>query len=81
VAVDVYNQIIKAGKVTRGSIGITFLNENDSLLRVYGAKEGGVVVNEVQPGGPSEKAGLKPEDIIVAIDGSPFIAAKSSLVS
>jgi serine protease Do len=54
--------------MVRGSNGITFLNENDSLLRVYGAKDGGVVVNEVQPGGPADKAGLKPEDIIVAID-------------
>src|SRR5579885_53422 len=72
VAVDVYNQIIKNGKVVRGSIGITFLNENDALLRVYGAKDGGVVVNEVQPGGPSERAGIKPEDIIVAIDGKPI---------
>lgn len=72
VAVEVYNQIIKTGKVTRGSIGITFLNENDALLRVYGAKDGGVVVNEVQPGGPSAKAGIKPEDIIVAIDGRPI---------
>jgi serine protease Do len=71
VVVDTYNQIIKNGKVVRGSIGITFLNENDALLRVYGAKNGGVVVNEVQPGGPAEKAGLKAEDTIVAINGKP----------
>ncbi|MBI3693749.1 MAG: Do family serine endopeptidase [Acidobacteria bacterium] len=72
VAVEVYNQVIKAGKVTRGSIGITFLPENDALLRVYGAKEGGVVVQDVEPGGPSAKAGIKQEDTIVAIDGKPI---------
>jgi serine protease Do len=71
VAAEVYNQVIKTGKVTRGSIGITFLNENDALLRVYGAKEGGVVVQEVQPGGPAERAGIKAEDTIVAIDSKP----------
>ncbi|HYM12482.1 MAG TPA: Do family serine endopeptidase [Bryobacterales bacterium] len=71
VVVDTYNQIIKNGKVVRGSIGISFLNENDALLRVYGAKNGGVVVNEVQPGGPAEKAGVKAEDTIVAINSKP----------
>ncbi|MBI3667593.1 MAG: Do family serine endopeptidase [Acidobacteria bacterium] len=71
VAVGVYNQLIKEGKVVRGSIGISFRDQNESLLRVYGAKEGGVLVNEVQPGGPAEKAGVKPEDLIVALDGKP----------
>ncbi len=71
VAVDVYNHIIKTGKVTRGSIGITF-NENDVISRAYGAKEGGVVVGEVQPGGPAGKAGIKEDDIIIAIDGKPI---------
>jgi len=68
----VYNQIIKGGKVTRGSIGITFLEANEAALRVYGAKSGGVLVNEVQPKGPAEKAGVKPEDVIVAINAKPI---------
>ncbi len=72
VAAEVYNQVIKSGKVVRGSIGVSFRNENDALLRVYGAKDGGVVVEEVQPGGPSERAGLKTEDVIVGIDGKPI---------
>jgi len=73
VAINVFNQIIKGGKVIRGSIGIGFSeptdNSRDAALRVYGAKEGGVIVNEVEPGGPAEKGGLKPEDVIIAIDG------------
>jgi serine protease Do len=69
-AVNVYNQIIKTGKVTRGSIGIEFRSDSRELLRAYGAEQG-VFVQRVAPGGPAEKAGLKAEDIIVAINGKP----------
>jgi serine protease Do len=73
-AVRVYNQIIKTGKVVRGSIGVQFTpsdtqNARD-LLRAYGATEG-VFVQAVAPGGPAEKAGMKAGDIITAINGKP----------
>lgn len=68
-AVKVYNQIIRGGKVTRGSIGVRFPREDQpELLKSFGVKQG-VPVLEVTPGGPSAKAGLKAEDIIVAMDG------------
>jgi serine protease Do len=67
-AARVYNQIIKTGKVTRGSIGIEFRSDSRDLLRAYGATEG-VFVQRVAPGGPADKAGVRAEDIIVAIDG------------
>jgi serine protease Do len=38
---------------------------------MYGFK-GGVLVQAVAPGGPSDKAGLKPRDIIISIDGRPI---------
>ena len=70
-AVKVYNQIIRTGHVTRGSIGITFQKqENPNVYKALGLK-GGVLVDQVEPGGPSEKAGVKPEDVIVAINGKP----------
>ena len=71
-AVKVYNGIIREGKMTRGSIGISLPQESPqttSLLDVYGGVKQGVVVQEVTPGGPAEKAGLKPMDVIVSIDG------------
>jgi serine protease Do len=68
--VEVYNDLISPNhKVTRGSIGIQFREGlSGAVNRVYGFKNG-VLVQEVQPGGPAEKAGLKPGDIITSIDG------------
>jgi serine protease Do len=73
-AAQVYNDIIKTGRVTRGSIGVSFTpSDTDrarALLKANGATEG-VFVQAVAPGGPSEKAGLKDGDIIISINGKP----------
>ncbi len=71
--VSVYNDLVSPNhKVTRGSIGIQFRqNLSGAVNRIYGFKNG-VLVQEVQPGGPAEKAGLKPGDIITTIDGRPI---------
>ncbi|HUB51513.1 MAG TPA: trypsin-like peptidase domain-containing protein [Terracidiphilus sp.] len=68
--VSVYNDLISPShKVVRGSIGVSFHNELSSAVnRVYGFKTG-VLVQQVQPNGPADKAGLKPGDIITSIDG------------
>ncbi len=70
--VDIYNDLISPShKVVRGSIGISFRQGLPGAVnRVYGFKNG-VLVQYVQPGGPAEKAGLKPGDIIITIDGRP----------
>ena len=70
--VNVYNQIIRHGRVRRGSIGISFSKEQPpALLRSFGAESGGVLVTAVTEGGPAEKAGMKEEDVIVDIAGKP----------
>ena len=68
--VSVYNDLISPShKVTRGSIGISFRSGlSGAVNRVYGFKNG-VLVQQVQPGGPADKAGIKPGDIINSIDG------------
>jgi len=69
-AAKVYNSIIKTGKMTRGAIGVSFSEEKPELFSVYGAKDG-VFVRAVTPGMPADKAGIRAEDIIVAIDDKP----------
>ncbi|HKF39836.1 MAG TPA: trypsin-like peptidase domain-containing protein [Candidatus Acidoferrum sp.] len=70
-AISVYDQIVKSGRVTRGSIGVSFqedLGTNQITLKALGAPYG-VVIEGVEPGSPAEKAGLKGGDVISAING------------
>jgi serine protease Do len=71
--VSVYNDLISPShKVTRGSIGIQFRpNLSGAVNRIYGFKTG-VLVQQVQPSGPADRAGLKPGDIITQVDGRPI---------
>jgi serine protease Do len=72
-AINVYNQIISSGRVTRGSIGVTFTEEqstNPIALKELGARNG-VIIEGVEAGSPAEKGGLKPGDVITAVNGKP----------
>ncbi len=73
VAINVYNQIVSNGRVTRGSIGVSFqedLGTNAITLKELGAPHG-VVIMSVEPGSPAEKAGLKGGDVITSVNGTP----------
>jgi serine protease Do len=72
-AAKVYNQLIKTGKVVRGSIGVTFTADDDKnreFVKAYGGTQG-IFVQKVEPNGPSDKAGLQAGDVIIALDGKP----------
>jgi serine protease Do len=71
LASTIYNQIVKSGKVTRGSIGVSFQEDpeqNPVLLRSFGTDHG-VVITAVQPDGPASKGGMRQGDVIVSING------------
>src|SRR5258705_7731660 len=72
VAINVYNQLSTRGRVTRGSIGVSFQEElgtNAITLKELGAQHG-VVIMSVEPGSPAEKAGLKGGDVITTVNGT-----------
>jgi serine protease Do len=72
-AITVYNQLITNGKVTRGSIGITFQearSSNPVLMKELGVPYG-IVVEAVEAGSPADKAGLQPGDVITNVNGQP----------
>jgi serine protease Do len=69
MVVRVYNDIIKEGRVTRGSIGVSWdKNTKSETLRALGVDHG-VLVGDVRKDGPADKAGIKATDIILSING------------
>jgi serine protease Do len=66
----VMESLIKTGKVTRGFLGVTLGDLNPALAREFKVPDiSGVLVNEVEPGTPAEKAGLKQGDVIRTYNG------------
>jgi serine protease Do len=72
LAKQVMDQIEKNGKVSRGYMGALLGSLTPELAPQFGIKDDkGALVNQVTPGGPAEKAGLKSGDVVTAIDGKP----------
>jgi serine protease Do len=70
-AVKVYNDIIREGRVVRGSFGIMWspnASQSDTL-QAFGLDHG-VLIETVNPDGPAGKAGVKADDIIVAMNNA-----------
>ena len=72
IAVKIYNDIIRQGRVVRGSIGIRFTHNGREAdtLQAFGLDHG-VLVESVTPDGPAGKAGIKADDVIVAMNDHP----------
>jgi serine protease Do len=71
-AIKVYNDIIREGRVVRGSIGIkwTRTGSQSDTLRAFGLDHG-VLIENVSPTGPAGKAGIKADDVIMAMNNGP----------
>ena len=70
VAMDIQNQLRASGKVSRGRLGVVIQEVSKELAESLAlSKPMGAVVNAVEKGGPAEKAGLEPGDVILKFDG------------
>jgi len=70
IVANVYGQIRKEGHVHRGRIGIHAQTITPGMAAGLNlTQDWGVIVADVQPDGPSDKAGLKIGDIIRSLNG------------
>jgi serine protease Do len=70
VAIDVRDQIVKTGRVTRGRIGVTIEPVTGQIAEAFGLdRPRGALVNSLVKDGPGAKAGLKRGDVILDVNG------------
>jgi len=70
VALNVKDQIVKTGKVSRGRIGVTVQEVNATLAESFGLdRPRGALVSSVEKDAAGEKGGLQVGDIILKYDG------------
>ena len=77
-AVFVLGEILRHGRVRRGSIGLgagTTSLPRRVALRLGLAQSSGATVTAVEPKGPADEAGLLTGDVVVALDGKPVTGA------
>jgi len=73
----IYEQIRTGGRVRRSEIGVFAQTITPALaagLRL--TREWGVVLSDVYPNSPAEKAGLRIGDVILSVDGKPMENAR-----
>ena len=70
IAMNVEQQLVQHGKVSRGRLGVTIQEVNQSLAESFGLKQtGGALVSAVENDTPAAKAGLQPGDVILKLNG------------
>jgi serine protease Do len=71
VVQSVYQQLRQFGHVHRTVIGAELQNISPDLAQGLNlSRHAGVIVADVQPGGPADKAGLQVQDILQSLNGS-----------
>jgi serine protease Do len=70
VALNVKDQLMRTGKVSRSRIGVAVQDIGQQLAQTFGlATPHGALISAVEPQSPGEHAGLKPGDVITSVNG------------
>jgi serine protease Do len=70
-------QLKSEGEVTRGWLGVTIQDLKGDLAEYYGVDgKSGVMVVDVVPGDPADKGGIKPKDIITAVNSKKITTSR-----
>ncbi len=73
LATSVINQLKEHGRTFRGWLGVKIQDVTPEIADSLGLKkERGALVIEVTKGGPAEKAGLEPGDVILSFEDQPI---------
>jgi serine protease Do len=73
VAMNVREQLVKTGRVVRSRIGVMVQDLDAQLAQSFGLdRPRGALVSSVEDDGPAAKAGVKPGDVIVGVNGEPI---------
>ncbi len=76
----ILTQLKTKGRVSRGFIGVTLTDVTPGLQRALGLSVAeGAMVQDVTPRSPAERAGLRPYDVIVQVEGQP-VASNGELI-
>jgi serine protease Do len=74
VAKEILPQLREKGRVVRGWLGVSINPVTEDLAQSLKLKEAkGAYISDVTEGSPADKAGLQPDDVVVAVDGRPII--------
>jgi Do/DeqQ family serine protease len=73
MARQVMDQLVRYGEIKRGRIGVVIQDLTPDLAQALGTKHSqGAVIARVEPGAPAERAGLRTNDLVIAINGAPM---------
>ncbi|MDA8190408.1 MAG: PDZ domain-containing protein, partial [Gammaproteobacteria bacterium] len=83
LARHVFRQIVKYGHVIEGWIGVAGQTLTPALARALKLPRSthGVVVAAIYKNGPAAKAGIRPGDVLYAINGRPLRSANRALLT
>ena len=72
-ATAILSQLRDSGRVSRGYVGVLLRDVDPDLQQSLGLRSSdGALVQDVTPGSPGARAGIRPYDLIVAVDGKPI---------